>query len=84
MPAAEIADVAVVRQRRRIYNDQIVEKEDPRGESYYWIAGTDSSRPDEGTDLEAVARGLVSITPLHLNMTNYEYMDELRKWGVER
>ena len=83
LAAQDIAGIAVARQGRRIYNDQIVEKEDPRGERYYWIAGTDSSKPDEGTDLEAVSRGMVSITPLHLNLTNDEYMDELGKWGLE-
>jgi len=83
LPASDIAGVAVARQGKRIYNDQIVEKQDPRGERYYWIAGTGSSEAAEGTDIDAVEHGMVSVTPLHLNLTDWEYMAELQKWDIE-
>lgn len=55
----------------RIYQQQIVEKLDPRGKRYFWIAGTPEWQLDEGTDHAAVAAGKVSITPLHLDLTDY-------------
>jgi 5'-nucleotidase len=35
---------------------------------------------EEGTDVGALARGYVSITPLQLDLTNYKAMDVLKKW----
>ena len=53
------------------YLHAIVEKLDPRGKRYFWIAGTREWQLDEGTDHAAVAAGKVSITPLHLDLTDY-------------
>jgi len=84
LPSSKIAGVSVTLQGKRIYKDQVVEKEDPHGESYYWIAGTSSNEPAQGTDFEAVENGRISVTPLHLNLTNDEYVDELRRWGIDQ
>jgi 5'-nucleotidase len=61
----------VTRMGRRRYGENIVEKIDPRGRPYYWIGGTHVDTPADGTDLTAVADGFVSVTPLHLDMTDY-------------
>jgi 5'-nucleotidase len=55
----------------RIYQQSIVEKTDPRGRRYFWIAGTPEWQLDEGTDHAALAAGKISITPLHLDLTDY-------------
>ncbi|HEY2775340.1 MAG TPA: 5'/3'-nucleotidase SurE [Candidatus Binatia bacterium] len=69
---------AITRQGKRRYGDAIVEKDDPRGRKYYWIGGTELDFEDEpGTDFSAVRDGLVSVTPLHLDLTNYEAMRTL-------
>jgi len=71
----------VTRQGLRIYRDVLVKREDPRGRPYYWIGGeVPSGVPDEGTDIGALAEGYVSITPLHLDMTDYKVVDNLRTW----
>ena len=82
LPAEDIAGVEVTRQGKRTYNDQVIEKEDPRGETYFWIAGTETSEPVEGTDFGAVNRNRISVTPLHLNLTSHDYLDELRGWEL--
>jgi len=67
---------AVTRQGKRRYGDAIVEKTDPRGRKYYWIGGSELGFEDEqGTDFAAIERGEVSVTPLHLDLTNYESME---------
>lgn len=72
VPANEIRGYAVTRQGRRRYGDAIVEKVDPRGKKYYWIGGDDGAFvPDEGTDCTATANGYISVTPLHLDLTNH-------------
>jgi 5'/3'-nucleotidase len=82
-PASEIRGFALTRQGKRRYGDAIVEKVDPRGKKYYWIGGDQLGFVDaEGTDFSAVERGLISITPLHLDLTNYASLDTLRDLDV--
>ena len=52
---ARSSGVRFTRLGRRIYQQTVVEKLDPRGRKYYWIAGTPQWEPDEGTDYEAVS-----------------------------
>jgi 5'-nucleotidase len=72
LPAADVRGFRVTRQGKRRYGDAIVEHFDPRGRKYYWIGGEDLGFvPAEGTDCTAVADGFISVTPLHLDLTNY-------------
>ncbi|MCK5679743.1 5'/3'-nucleotidase SurE, partial [bacterium] len=57
------------------------ENRDPRGRHYYWIAGEVLKGGDlEGTDAANVYAGFVSITPIHLDLTNYRALEPLGKW----
>jgi 5'-nucleotidase len=83
LPAAQITGVALTRQGKRRYGDVIVEKVDPRGRKYYWIGGDQLGFVDaEGTDFSAVQQGLISITPLHLDLTNYTSLHALERLSV--
>lgn len=75
IPVGEIRGVAFTRLGRRRYNQSIIEKHDPRGREYYWIAGAPEWEEDEGTDYDALSRGLVSVTPLHLDLTDYRGLE---------
>ena len=73
--------VMITRQGLRLYRDALDARIDPRGRPYYWIGGdAPTGVPDEGTDFGALAENVVSITPLHLDMTAYEFMPELNSW----
>ncbi|MFC1650633.1 5'/3'-nucleotidase SurE [Candidatus Latescibacterota bacterium] len=66
---------------RRSYREVIVEKIDPRGKPYYWIAGqVEKWEGESNCDFAAIERGNVSITPLQLNMTASDFLDEVNKW----
>lgn len=66
---------------RRQYKNPVIEKVDPRGFSYYWIAGERVSlQRKKSSDFEAVSNRVVSITPLHLDMTQYHALKTLRAW----
>ncbi len=81
VPEEDLRGVRVTRQGKRIYGDAIVEKRDPRGRKYYWIGGDAQNRQDiPGSDLEAVEQGSISVTPIHLDLTNYASMRQLRRW----
>ena len=70
--------VALTRMGRRRYGDAIVEKVDPRGRKYYWIAGEEVPFvAEEGTDFHAVHQGRISITPIHLDLANYRTFEAL-------
>lgn len=82
VPAGFPAGIRLTRQGRRRFSDLIEKKSDPRGRSYYWLgAGQVSFEDAEGTDFHAVSQGYVSVTPLHLDLTNYHSFAELADWG---
>ncbi|MCX5811790.1 MAG: 5'/3'-nucleotidase SurE [Proteobacteria bacterium] len=63
-----IKDFMVTRLGKRVYNDAIVERIDPRGGRYYWIGGNSHSFDlIEGTDFYAVENGYASITPIDVD-----------------
>ncbi|WP_373048482.1 5'/3'-nucleotidase SurE [Vulgatibacter sp.] len=69
---------------KRSYGSAVVENVDPRGRKYYWIGGSESKHVDiPGSDCNAVfGERLISVTPLHLDLTEYKLLDELRAWSV--
>jgi 5'-nucleotidase len=68
----EVKGIKVVRQGLRDYGrTRIVERTDPRGYPYYWFGlGPTVETPGHLTDLEAIADGHVTVTPLHLDLTH--------------
>jgi len=84
VPDRKPLGIRLTRQGKRIYEDVVVENRDPRGRSYYWLGtGNLDFQNLEGTDFHAVQHGYVSVTPLHLDLTNYAAMERLRQWQLE-
>jgi 5'-nucleotidase len=81
-PAEEPSGVEVTTLGKRLYNDELkLVEEDDGGRRRYQIYGFEPSFEDEeGTDLSAVARGRVAITPVHFDLTDRSGLDELRGW----
>jgi 5'-nucleotidase len=68
---------------RRVYRDQVEVRQDLRGRSYYWIGGPEENATDlPGSDCSAVREGLVSVTPLDLDLTHARLIGELPAWQV--
>jgi len=81
LAASAIKGWQITRQGLRIYQDRLDRREDPRGQSYYWIGGdAPIGVPENGTDIGALSEGKVSITPLKLDLTNFSALESLRKW----
>ena len=81
LPEERIQGMRITRQGLRLYRDQLDARQDPRGRPYYWIGGeAPTGVPEEGSDFGALAAGAVSITPLHLDLTSYQSMQELTAW----
>ncbi len=83
LPADALKGVALTRQSTRRYKSRLEARTDPRGHSYYWLTGEPEPSGDvEGTDGWAVATGLISVTPIHLNMTDDRLLRELGTWSL--
>lgn len=83
LPHDEIRGVQITRLGKRIYEDQLIEREDPKGRKYYWMGGLQvTNHPEEGTDVAAIEAGYVSITPIHLDLTNHHLLETLRTWNL--
>lgn len=85
LPASEIRGVQITRQGKRRYSGQLEKRTDPMGRDYYWLGGDlPEDTLEEGTDVHAVAEGFVSVTPVHLDLTDYTSAESVRSWGIEQ
>jgi len=76
---ADIIGIEYVRQGRRKIGGDLQPGTDPRGERYFWIgAQRDEEKFRPGTDLEAVGRGAIAVTPLTIDMTHAGMLKKLR------
>ena len=80
----EVKGVKITKQGKMIYDNSIQEISDPRGREYFWIGGgTPKWETGENTDFEAIQNGYISITPVHLDLTNYKALKHMKeKWEI--
>jgi len=81
VPEGTPKGIRLARLGHRVYEGKIVEQQDPRGRTHYWIGG---GSPQwsllEGTDMGAVHSGFVAVTPLHLDLTHHRAMAQMKDW----
>lgn len=80
----DIRGVRITRMGGRRYDPhEVLERQDPYGQPYYWLGG---SRPEDDddidTDVGAVKHGYVSITPITLDMTHHAFLQSLQNWRL--
>ncbi len=80
----KIKGVRITKQGKMVYDNGIQELKDPRGRQYYWIGGgIPKWEQGENTDFQAVRDGYISVTPVHLDLTNYKALKHIaNKWNV--
>jgi len=83
LPLEMLEGFMVTRKGLRIYEGKVTEFRNPHGALSYWIAGRPEDEMAEGTDVWAVAHGLVSITPIHMDMTHFPSIRFLKEKGIE-
>lgn len=81
IPLSKIKGLKVTRLGQRHRSEPVIEARDPRNNKIYWV-GPPGAQQDagEGTDFYAVEHGYVSITPLKIDLTNHQQLDELNTW----
>jgi 5'-nucleotidase len=81
VPRGEVSGVRITRQSRKITQNIIYEKKDPRGRPYYWQdenIAREKVEPD--SDYAAIFNHEISITPLQANRTDYGSLNQLADW----
>jgi len=81
LPILEIKGIEITRHCNATYDIEIHNRKDPRGKEYFWVGGVFQICGDHtNTDLEALSNNKVSITPLHLDLTDYDMMKKMSNW----
>ncbi len=76
----KVKGAKLTRQGKRAYDNSIHEMKDPRGRKHYWIGGgTHLWLRGGNTDFEAIQAGFISVTPVHLDLTNYKALKYMEK-----
>lgn len=82
--ATECGGFEVTRLGKRIYQDELIQRVDPRGIPYYWIGGPPpSGLAVGGTDFHAVVNRRIAVTPIQLDLTAGRLLRRLRGWRWE-
>ena len=82
VPLKALKGIKITRLGRRHISEAVVRQKDPRGLPIYWIGPAGSAADaGEGTDFFAIEQGYASVTPLKIDLTHYEMMDELTQWA---
>ena len=81
LPWQEIRGFEVTRLGHRHRAEPTIKMKDPRGQDMYWIgpAGAEQDA-GPGTDFDAVRRGYISVTPLHVDLTRYQALEQVSGW----
>lgn len=83
VPPAEIQGVALTRQGVSRFVERFDKRIDPRDNVYYWQAGeTHFLKEEKDVDSWALTQNLISITPLHFDLTNHAALDRIRQTKV--
>jgi 5'-nucleotidase len=78
IPQDQIQGLKVTRQSLTRFQETFERREDPRGDSYYWLSGESlASVDEEGVDIVSLREGYASVTPLYYDLTAHKYTEEL-------
>ena len=79
----EVKGARVTKLGRRFYNDELIEVKDERGKVGYDIYNNPPGHhKGEGTDFAAIEDGEISVTPVHLDLTDEDGLAEIASWDV--
>ncbi len=78
-PEGGLREIEITRLGSRRYRNTFEERQDPRGKNYYWLAGELEDLHEEGTDVNAVKNGHISVTPVQFDITNYPLIESLKE-----
>jgi len=80
----ECEGIEITRLGKRVYQDELIRRQDPRGIPYFWIGGPPpSGLAVQGTDFHAVVNRRIAVTPIQLDLTARRLLKRMRSWRWE-
>ena len=76
--------VKFTKQDYKVYSGRVVNYRDPWGKECFWIGGDVVEKLEDNSDIWAVSQGYISITPLHVDLTNHGCLKKLEEWYYDR
>lgn len=83
MPIEKIKGVRFTRLGRKKYRDRAHKILDPYGGLHFWIGGTPIEETDKESEDFLLREGYIVISPLKVDKTDYEFLEEMRGWKIE-
>ena len=84
VPWSDIKGYKATRLGNRHKSEGVIVQDDPRGDPMYWVGPPGAAQDaGEGTDFHAVSENYVSITPLQIDLTRYDSLNELNDWLLQ-
>lgn len=85
LPKELIDGIAITKLGERKYENIFEKRKDPRGRTYYWLGGDvlecQCHTPEEiSCDVSAIRNNMISITPIHFDLTDYRLIEKLMEW----
>ncbi len=81
LAADRVKGARLTRLGRRVYSGSVTPMKDPWGRPIYWIGGGEISWTGEpDSDFRAIDEGYISVTPLHLDLTNFSILEASSTW----
>jgi 5'-nucleotidase len=83
VPGDDVKGIRVTSLGSRVFHEEIARMQDPWGREIYWIGGGRATWSGGAeSDFQAVREGYVSLTPLHVDLTNYKLLEVVRSWNL--
>jgi 5'/3'-nucleotidase len=84
IPGDQVKGVKVTHLGSRVFREEIARMQDPWGKDIYWIGGGQVTwSGDADSDVQATREGYISVTPLHMDMTNYKLLEAAQAWFLD-
>ncbi|MCS7304082.1 MAG: 5'/3'-nucleotidase SurE [Thermoguttaceae bacterium] len=81
---SRLPQVRIVPMDVAAHNDRFERRLTPWGRPYYWIIGQPQGpSPEKETDLSALAKGYITLTPLEYDLTKQAELERMRSWRFE-
>jgi len=81
LPMDALQGMQITRLGKRHKAEPVMKSVNPRGETVYWVGAAGAAQDaGEGTDFHAVANKHVSITPLQMDLTHFQMLENVKQW----
>ncbi len=80
----EIKGIKITYQSKSRFNEEYEKRVDPRGNTYFWLKGNFVNTEEKESDVDAIKKNYISITPLKLNLTDYSFFNQLKLEKFEK